>query len=114
MTKEKPNSRKPLNDGFLVKGPSKPRTGIAPADLAILALGYLAADPERMGDFLAVTGLQAGAVPSLAATGRLTHGVLSYLAAEETLLVAFADHEGLDPAMVGQVIQRATDDPFEG
>ena len=81
-----------------------------PDSLAIDALSYLANDEERLGDFLAATGLGRDALRSAAAQPGFLSGVLDYLGADEALLVAFASSRGLDPEAVGRTLARARRD----
>ena len=68
------------------------------------ALTFLAADPERLSRFLAVTGLGAGNLREAAAQPGFGTGVLAYLADDEPLLVAFAERQGTAPDQLGQWI----------
>ena len=79
--------------------------------LAVEGLSFLAADGERLGDFLATTGLAVDNVRQAAASPEFLAGVLSYLASDETVLVAFASHIGADPEQVGRMIAGAIGDP---
>ncbi len=92
--------------------PSKrePKHGPDSELLAIDALTYLAADEDRLGDFLAATGLTRDALRSAAAEPGFLPGVLDYLGADESLLIAFASSSGLDPEEVGRIIARARRD----
>ena len=65
--------------------------------LAIQALGFMASDPERLGAFLAATGIGPEAIRTAAAEPAFLAGVLDYVAADESLLLAVAEHAGLAP-----------------
>lgn len=65
--------------------------------LALRALAFLAEDPERLGRFLALTGTGPGELRSRATDPALLGGVLDHLLADERLLVAFADANGIKP-----------------
>jgi hypothetical protein len=70
--------------------------------LAIQALGFIAEEPERLGAFLNATGLSLERLrESATAPGFLT-GVLEHMLADESLLLAFATSEAIDPAEVGR------------
>ncbi|MEX2128531.1 MAG: DUF3572 domain-containing protein [Xanthobacteraceae bacterium] len=74
-----------------------------PADaeaLALAALSFLAADPERLGTFLAETGLGPENVRAAAGTPGFLPAVLDYLIGHEAVLVEFATEHGLDPAKI--------------
>jgi hypothetical protein len=68
--------------------------------LAIQALSFIAGEPERLGRFLALSGIDAGAIRSAAAEPGFLLGVLDYIAGDEALLLAFAGQCGIEPATV--------------
>lgn len=68
--------------------------------MAIQALTFIAADPERLGSFLAASGIGPAALRSAAHEPHFLSGVLDYLAADEKLLLAFAEHADLDAVTV--------------
>jgi hypothetical protein len=70
--------------------------------LAIQALSFFASEPERLGRFLAVTGIGPEGIRAAAATPGFLAGVLDYLIANETLLLDFTAERGFDPASVVQ------------
>jgi hypothetical protein len=65
--------------------------------LAIQALAYLAGEPERLGHFLAATGIGPEMIRKAAADPSFLAGVLDHVAADEPLLLAVADHAGVTP-----------------
>jgi uncharacterized protein DUF3572 len=65
--------------------------------VAIQALTYIAGDAERLGQFLAVTGVGPTEIRTAAAEPRFLVGVLEYLISDEALLTAFATEAGLRP-----------------
>jgi Protein of unknown function (DUF3572) len=71
--------------------------------LAISALGFLAEDPERLGQFLSVTGIGPDMIRRAAADPSFLAGVLDHVAADESLLLAVAEHAGVRP----QDVERA-------
>jgi hypothetical protein len=73
--------------------------------LAIQALGFIAEDPERLGRFLATSGLTVEHIRSAARDPDFLAGVLEHMLADESLLVAFADSVAIDPANVGRAQQ---------
>jgi hypothetical protein len=77
-------------------------TAEAAETLAIQALAFLAADAERLGRFLAITGLGPGEIRAAARETHFLVGVLEYLASEEPLLLEFAAELGIDPAEVAR------------
>ena len=62
--------------------------------MAIAALGFLAAEPERLARFLALSGLGPHNLRQAATSPGFLAAVLDHLAADERLLVAFAAAEG--------------------
>jgi Protein of unknown function (DUF3572) len=73
--------------------------------LAVQALAFIAEDDSRLGAFVGATGI---AVPSIRAAAREPNflaGVLEHILSDETLLIAFADGTGIDPADVARARQ---------
>jgi hypothetical protein len=70
--------------------------------LAVQALTYLAGDPDRLGRFLAVSGLGADQVRLAAGEPGFLAGVLEYVSSEESLLLDFAEDVQIDPVEVGR------------
>ncbi|MBX9774680.1 MAG: DUF3572 domain-containing protein [Xanthobacteraceae bacterium] len=73
--------------------------------LAIQALSFMAEEPERLGRFLAVTGLEAQSLRDAAREPNFLLGVLDHLAGDERLLTEFASQHALTP----EVVTRARD-----
>jgi Protein of unknown function (DUF3572) len=65
--------------------------------LAIAVLGFIAADPDRLGSFLAVTGIGPESIRDAAREPRFLAGVLDHVAGDESLLLAFAAEHEIDP-----------------
>jgi len=87
----------------------------AAQSLAITALSYLAAEPERLGRFLAVTGIGPERIRDAAREPGFLAGVLDHFSGDEQLLIAFAEHQGIKPeeierarAALGGVWERDT------
>lgn len=80
------------------------KTGAAPQEhatgLAAQALGYLAADIERLSRFLALTGIAPDAIRAAAAQPGFLAGVLDYVCADEAVLCGFAEEAGVAPPVV--------------
>ena len=70
--------------------------------LAVQALTFIAEDHERMSVFLAATGLEPGQIRAAAQQQGFLAGVLEHMLADESLLVAFADSAGIDPAGIAR------------
>jgi hypothetical protein len=73
--------------------------------LAVAALSFLAAEAERLERFLALTGLGPQSLRAAAREPGFLLGVLDHVASDETLLLAFARENGIDP----QDVERARD-----
>jgi hypothetical protein len=71
--------------------------------LAISALGFLAQDEERLGQFLSVTGIGPDMIRKAAADPSFLAGVLDHVSGDEALLLAVAEHAGVRP----QDVERA-------
>ncbi len=74
----------------------------AAESLAIQALAFLAAEPERLGRFLVTTGIGPEGIRSAAREPQFLAGVLDYLAGNEQLLIGFANHVAMNPADVAR------------
>jgi Protein of unknown function (DUF3572) len=72
--------------------------------LAIQALTFIAEDPERLGRFLAVTGIGPAEIRLAAREPGFLAGVLEHLAGDERLLTAFAADADVDPADIGKAL----------
>ena len=79
-----------------MKQPARPTQEVAEA-VAIQALTFIASDPERLGRFLAVTGIGPAEIRAASAEPGFMTGVLEYLISDETLLTTFAAEAGLRP-----------------
>jgi hypothetical protein len=70
--------------------------------LAIQALAYLAGEPERLGRFLALSGIGPEAIRSAAHEPGFLAGILDHIAGDEALVTEFASQAGIDPVQVGK------------
>ncbi len=70
--------------------------------LAVQALGFIAAEPQRLKRFLDMTGIDAPAIRTAAQQPGFLAGVLEHMLGDENLLVAFAADAGVDPAEVAR------------
>jgi hypothetical protein len=68
--------------------------------LGIQALAYLAGEPERLGRFLALSGLGPETIRAAAHDPQFLASVLDHVAGDERLLTAFADHSQVAPERV--------------
>jgi hypothetical protein len=81
--------------------------------LAIQALTFIAGDSERLGRFLAVTGIGPAEIRRAAAEPGFLAGVLEYMAADERLIGAFAGETGLNPSDVDKARTALAGSPWE-
>jgi len=79
-------------------------------ELGVAALGFLAAEPDRLSRFLALSGLGPQNLRAAAADPGFLAAVLDYLLAEEPLLIGFAAARGIEPERV-VLARRAMDGP---
>ena len=68
--------------------------------IAAAALGFIAADPELLSRFLALTGIAPSAIRAAAREPGFLAGVLHFIAAHEPTLMAFTSSTGIEPAAV--------------
>ncbi|MFV0366956.1 MAG: DUF3572 domain-containing protein [Hyphomicrobiaceae bacterium] len=81
--------------------PSKNSTAPHEAEtIALRALAFLAADTDRMGRFLALSGIGPTELRSQAGNPAMLCGILEYMMQDETLLIVFAAEAGLTPENV--------------
>jgi hypothetical protein len=82
------------------RGGASPREKDMAEGLAIRALGFLAADDERLQGFLSLSGLAPETLRQAAAAPGFLASVLDHLAGDEPALLTFAAEAGVDPARV--------------
>jgi hypothetical protein len=68
--------------------------------LAIEALGFLAASPERLERFMTLSGLSPENLRGAASSSGFLAGILNHLAQDDELLVAFATQAACDPNQI--------------
>lgn len=66
-------------------------------ELAVGALTFLAADSDRLGRFLALSGIDPQSIRLAAREPGFLAGVLEHIAGDEKLLLAFAEENGIPP-----------------
>jgi len=81
--------------------------------LAIQALTFLAGEPERLGRFLAATGIGPAEIRIAANEPGFLAGVLEYLAADDRLIAAFAAETSIDPADIARAHEALGGEPWE-
>lgn len=72
--------------------------------IALRSLVFLANDDERMGRFLALTGVDPGDIRALAGEEGFQRALLEHICADEPLLIAFAAEEALAPQSVAAAL----------
>ncbi|QPC87614.1 DUF3572 family protein [Mesorhizobium sp. NBSH29] len=68
--------------------------------VAIAALGFIAADPELLPRFLALTGIEVSSIRAAALEPGFLAGVLQFIAAHEPTLLRFAEATGTPPRAI--------------
>lgn len=94
----------------------KPRGSMtveAAEGLAIQALTFIAGDGERLGRFLAVTGIGPAEIRVAAREPGFLAGVLAYLASDERLAATFAAEAGCQPADIAKAHVTLGGEPWE-
>ena len=81
--------------------------------LAITALSFLAAEPERFGRFLSVTGIDPEAIRAAASEPGFLAGVLAYLAADERLASEFIAEATCGPGDIARAHIALGGEPWE-
>jgi hypothetical protein len=84
-------------------------------EIAVAALGFVAADPALLGRFLSITGIEPEAIRQAAREPGFLAGVLQFMIAHEPTLIAFAQSAGIEPASVAQAMRNLPqgDDRYE-
>ena len=70
---------------------------------ALKALGFLAADPERLTRFMDLSGLDIATIRASAGDPAFLGGILDHLLADDSLLLIFAEEHGLKPERIAQL-----------
>ena len=81
----------------------------AAEQLAIAALAFIAGQPERLGRFLALTGIGPESIRAAAREPGFLLGVLDHVAGDEALLTTFARESGFDPLDVARAREALAD-----
>ncbi len=99
-----------------MRAPSPVRMDTDTAEqIAIAALGFVAADPVLLPRFLAISGIEAEAVRAAAREPGFLAGVLQFLMAHEPTLAAFCEASGERPPRIAAALAALPfgDDRFE-
>jgi hypothetical protein len=88
-----------------------PKPSLEEAEIiALKGLAFLANDPERLGRFLALSGVSPADFRAAAADRYFLAGILNHLLQDESLLLTFTADEDLDPrfpALAAEILNRA-------
>jgi Protein of unknown function (DUF3572) len=76
------------------------KTGAAQGDLALAALGWILAEPDRAARFLALTGISPDDLRDMLGSSALDQAVVDHLRAHEPDLIACAAAIGVAPAQL--------------
>jgi hypothetical protein len=90
-----------------------PLTPEAAEGLAVQALTFIATDGERLGRFLAITGIGPDQIRAAAREPHFLAGVLDHISSDERLLTEFAAEAGIDPSEVGKAQTALGAKPWE-
>ena len=72
----------------------------AAEEIAVSALVFLTEDPGRLSRFLGETGLSPSDLAARAGSPLMLGAVLDYLMSDESLLLVFASHAGIEPGAI--------------
>ncbi len=84
-----------------MKAPS-PAARKAAEMLSIQALSFIAEQPEHLSRFLELSGIDAARIRTAAHEPGFLAGVLEHMLSDESLLIAFADSAGINPAEIAR------------
>ena len=79
--------------------------------VAVQALSFVAGEPERLGAFLAETGIGPETLRSAAADPHFLASVLDFVLRDDATVKAFAAASELDPTAVAAARQALEEDP---
>lgn len=87
-----------------IKVMAKPENAAADAAemLGIQALTFIAMEPERLGRFLAISGIGPDSLRAAAKDPGFIRGVLDYIMGNEKELMEFTEFLSVEPSAVGQ------------
>ena len=79
--------------------------------IALAGLSMLAGDPERIARFFALSGLDPADIRQLAMSATFQCAVLAHIRGDETLLLAFAANQDIDPLAIGEAERILSGEP---
>ena len=77
-----------------------PKRRADPEEVALAVLNRLVGEPDRLGRFLSLTGLDPGSIRSIAGTPAFLAAVLDHVASDEALLLSIAAEAEIDPGSI--------------
>jgi hypothetical protein len=81
--------------------------------VAVQALSFIAGDPERLGLFLAESGIGPETLRTAAADPHFLASVLDFVLRDDATVKAFASASQLDPTTIAAAHQALTDSHWE-
>ena len=87
----------------MMRPKTPPQTSDEAEILAIQALGFLAADGERLQRFMDLSGLDVAAIRAGATSPAFLGGILDHLLGDESLLLVFAEEQQLRPERIAEL-----------
>ena len=81
--------------------------------VAVQALGFIAGDPERLGAFLAETGIGPSSLRSAASDPQFLVSVLDFVLRDDATVKAFAAHSELHPTNIAAAREVLGDPKWE-
>jgi hypothetical protein len=82
--------------------------------IAFQALGFLAEEPNRIGRFLSLTGMEPASLMEGAETAAVQVAILDHLLGDESLLMVFSGHAGINPEQVAVARSLLADEEGRG
>ena len=82
-------------------------------NVAVGAFSYIISDEERLGRFMAVSGLQPDTIRSAASSPGFFAGILDYVVSDEPLLIALAKERDTKPEHIMQAHWTLSPSEFE-
>lgn len=79
------------------------RPVLSPEDAEVMSidvLSFIAAEEQRLRQFIAVTGLEPASIRSEANSRDFLVGVLDFILSDDSLLLVFAAHKNIDPNLI--------------
>lgn len=81
--------------------------------IAAEALAFLAEEPDRLGRFLSLAGIDPGGIREAAGQPGFLMAVMEHLMSDDSLLITFAANRGVKPETVVRAAHRLGAAPWE-